>query len=57
MPLRGKSISQDQEDRGQPGTLAHRKEVPDGWGAESQMGMWSGKGGWISQVQIVKFPG
>ena len=42
---RGKSICEDQEDRGQDGAFAHRKEVPDGLGAERQIGIRRGKGG------------
>ena len=42
---RGKSVCEDQEDRGQDGAFAHREEVPDSLGAERQMGICRGKGG------------
>ena len=38
MPCRGKSICKNQ-DRGECGAFAHKKEVSEGWGAENQMGM------------------
>lgn len=47
---------QGQEDRGQHGAFAQRKEFPPGWNAESQMIIWRGEAGRISQAQIMKFP-
>lgn len=36
---RGKHICNNQEDRGECRAFAYRKEIPEGLGAENQMGM------------------